>query len=115
MARQIEGQMTLDDYFSLGAQLRREGYTNSWDKEKPECDSIVDVIDHEGYRFRTALFVNTFGNWVFDASKGRGYDICWWKVVRPFNDKDKEKYDGELYTDTIGRHKQADGWHRGYS
>lgn len=105
--KQIDGQMTLDDYFSYGAQCRREGYTNAWDKKKPECDSIVDVIDHEGHKFRTALFVNKFGNWCFDASKSRGYDICWWRVVRPFNEKDKEKYYGELYPDTIDKYTNA--------
>lgn len=87
----MKGQITIAEYFSYGACLRREGYTNTYDA-KPEENSIVDVVDHEGNRFRTALYINEFGYWVYDATKGKGYDICWWKVVRPFNAKDKEKY-----------------------
>ena len=88
----MKGQITIAEYFSYGACLRREGYTNTYDASKPEENSIVDVVDHDGNRFRTALYINEFGNWVYDATKGKGYDICWWKVVRPFNEKDKEKY-----------------------
>lgn len=87
----MKGQITIAEYFSYGTCLRREGYTNTYDA-KPEENSIVDVVDHDGNRFRTALYINEFGNWVYDATKGKGYDICWWKVARPFNAKDKEKY-----------------------
>lgn len=85
--RAMPGQMTFWEYylenFSYGAQCRREGYHNSYDDPDPDYDMVVDVIDHEGHRFRTTLYKNEFGNWVFDATKGKGYDICWWKEVRP--------------------------------
>lgn len=55
-------------------------YTNSYD-QMPDHDCIVDVIDHDGNRFRTRAYLNVFGIMVFDASKSKGYDICWWKEV----------------------------------
>ena len=110
--RHYKGQMSLFDYFSQGARFEREGYTNAWDKAKPESDSIVDVIDHDGNRFKTAMYVNVFGTWVFDASKDRGYDICWWRVVRPFNEQDREKYHDKLFDkgtnhDSISYHSHS--------
>lgn len=82
---EIPGQMTFFDYylehFSIGAQYRKEGYTNVYDK-KPDHDCDVLVIDHEGNRYKTRAFCNEFGYTVFDATKGKGYDICWWRETR---------------------------------
>ena len=84
MAQQIEGQMTFWEYylenFSYGAKCRKEGYTNAYDR-MPDHDCTVAVIDHNGNRFKTRAYINQFGNKVFDATKGKGYDICWWKEV----------------------------------
>lgn len=66
----------------IGLKYRREGYHNVYVDKKPDHDCIVDVIDHEGHRFRTTLYRNKFGYWVFDSTKSRGYDICWWREVR---------------------------------
>ena len=63
-------------------QYRKEGYKNTYTDPKPDHDCDVDVIDHEGNRFRTRLYLNEFGHWVYDSTKGRGYDICWWKEVK---------------------------------
>lgn len=77
-------QMTFFDYylehFSIGAQYRREGYTNTYDT-LPDHDCTVDVIDHEGNRFKTRFEINEFGWKVFDARNSKGYDICWWKEI----------------------------------
>lgn len=81
----MKGQITLDDYwfenFSYGAKCRKEGYTNTWDK-MPDHDCEVAVIDHEGHKFNTRAYFNEFGNMVYDATKGKGYDICWWKEMK---------------------------------
>ena len=77
-------QMTFFDYylehFSIGAQYRKEGYTNVYDAH-PDHDCYVAVIDHKGHRFETRFYFNQFGTPAFDATKGEGYDICWWKEV----------------------------------
>lgn len=79
-----EGQMDLfsfidNPYESIREKYTREGYTNVYDR-RPDHPCEVDVIDHEGNRFRTRA-VESFGHITFDTTKGRGYDICWWKEV----------------------------------
>lgn len=78
-----DGQMTLEDWymenFSLGAQLRKEGYTNAYDA-MPDHDCEVDVVDHNGNRFRTMAVINKFGNKCFQGPD-KGYGICWWREV----------------------------------
>lgn len=80
----MTGQMTLYDYymenFSIGAQYRREGYTNVYDA-MPDHECKVAVIDHEGNRFK-ARAVLSFGSMAF-AGRDRGYDICWWREIKP--------------------------------
>lgn len=78
-------QFELSDFDSkcdlhIGVQYKLEGYTNAYDA-MPDHDCQVLVIDHEGNRFKTRAYVNKFGNKVFDATKSRGYDICWWKEI----------------------------------
>ena len=79
----LNEQMTFFDYylehFSIGAQYRKEGYTNVYDA-RPDHECNVSVIDHEGNRFKTKA-VWSFGRIAFDASRSRGYDICWWKEI----------------------------------
>lgn len=81
-AEPIMKQITLWDYylenFSFGAQCKKEGYTNVYDR-MPDHDCTVAVIDHAGNRFKTRAFINEFGTKVF--GKDKGYDICWWKEV----------------------------------
>ena len=72
----IPGQITLFEYFSLGNRLRREGYTNVWDK-MPEREGTVEVIDREGNRFKI-MAAMSFGMMVFRGNN-RGHDICWWR------------------------------------
>lgn len=69
-----------DGSLNIGAQYTLEGFTNRYDR-MPDHDCMVDVIDHEGNRFKTRAYVNKFGYPVFDATKGKGYDICWWKEI----------------------------------
>lgn len=80
----VTGQMSVfdfieDPYEPLWKKLTREGYTNSYDK-MPDHPCDIDVIDREGHRFRTKA-VESFGSIAFDATKGRGYDFCWWREV----------------------------------
>lgn len=83
----MEKQMSIFDFLDIndknipyGIRCRREGYTNVYDR-LPDHDCKVAVIDHEGHRFTTRFYKNSLGSNVFDASKSRGYDICWWKEV----------------------------------
>ncbi len=80
----MNGQITLYDYqlehFSYGAKCRKEGYTNVYDRS-PDHDGIVSVIDHNGNRYKTRCYFNKFGNMVFDTTKSKGYDICWYKYI----------------------------------
>ena len=80
-----DNQFSIFDYdhsggLNIGAQYTLEGFTNVYDK-KPDHDCDVAVIDHEGHRFKTRFYFNRFGTPVFDATKGEGYDICWWKEI----------------------------------
>ena len=73
---------TVAPHDTFGDKMRKEGYTNAYDR-MPDHDCDVAVVDHEGHRFKTRFYVNEFGSKVFDATKGRGYDICWWKELPP--------------------------------
>ena len=78
-------QFMLSDYdckgeLHCGIQYELEGYRNAYDA-MPDHDCEVLVIDHEGHRFKTRAYRNEFGNKVFDATKSKGFDICWWKEV----------------------------------
>lgn len=80
-----DNQFSIFDYnhsggLNIGAQYTLEGFTNVYDK-KPDHDCDVLVIDHEGNRYKTRAFCNEFGYTVFDASKSKGYDICWWREI----------------------------------
>lgn len=79
-----DNQFSIFDYdhnggLNIGAQYTLEGFTNVYDK-KPDHECNVIVIDHEGNRFKTKA-VWSFGRIAFDASRSRGYDICWWKEI----------------------------------
>lgn len=79
-----DNQFSIFDYdhngeLNIGAQYTLEGFTNVYDK-KPDHECNVIVIDHEGNRFKTKV-VRSFGRIAFDASRSRGYDICWWKEI----------------------------------
>lgn len=86
--KQIKGQMSMLDIikdksgFSCGEQYRAEGYTNAYDA-MPDHECEVDVIDHEGHRFRSVV-KQSFGSMAFDLNKygDRGYDICWWREIK---------------------------------
>ena len=88
MGRQIEGQMSMLDIikdktgYTIGDQYRAEGYISAYDA-KPDHECEVDVIDHNGNKFR-AIAKLSFGRMAFDTNKygSRGYDICWWREVK---------------------------------
>lgn len=80
----MTGQMSVfdfieDPYEPTWKKYTREGYTNVYDKV-PDHPCDIDVIDREGHRYRTKA-VESFGSIAFDATKGRGYDFCWWREV----------------------------------
>ena len=56
----------------------REGFRNFYE-EKPDHECLCTVIDHAGHRWKSRFYQNQFGTWVWDVTKSRGYDICWWK------------------------------------
>lgn len=86
--KQIPGQMSMLDIitdkkgFSCGEQYRAEGYTNAYDA-MPDHPCEVEVIDHEGNRFKSVAKIS-FGSMVFDTNKygDRGYGICWWREIK---------------------------------
>ena len=87
MSRQIEGQLNLIDLmqdktgYSIGEQYRSEGYTNAYDA-MPDHPCKVNVIDHKGNRFQIECRKGLDGGMVFYVgSRGKGYDICWWREV----------------------------------
>lgn len=86
MIKQIEGQLNLIDLmqdktgYGIGEQYSSEGYTNAYDA-MPDHPCKVDVIDHDGNRFRIEC-VESFGSMAFNVGhRGKGYDICWWREV----------------------------------
>lgn len=65
--------------YMLICQYTSEGYINAYDK-MPDHDCDVNVIDHNGNRFKARCEYNKFGTMVF-SGKSKGYDICWWKEI----------------------------------
>ena len=63
----------------LICQYTSEGYINAYDK-MPDHDCDVNVIDHNGDRFKARCEYNKFGKMGF-SGKSKGYDICWWKEI----------------------------------
>lgn len=87
MTKQIPGQLSMLDLcqdktgYSIGEQYRAEGYTNVYDR-MPDHPCEVEVIDHEGHRFKSVAKIS-FGRMVFDLNKygDQGHDICWWREI----------------------------------
>ena len=78
-------------YETYRDKLTREGFTNAYDR-MPDHDCEVLVVDHNENRFKTRAYKNKFGYMVFDSTKGRGYDICWWKEIGPIRSCGDCKY-----------------------
>lgn len=69
---------------TIGDIYRKEGYTNCYEAH-PDHDCDVEVIDHEGHRYKARFKINEFGTPCFDITKfkgHRGYDICWWREIK---------------------------------
>lgn len=105
MARQIKGQMTLDQYymdnFSLKAKYQKEGFTNCYDA-MPDHECVVMVIDRADKRWKCEVkksLDNT--GMVFDMNRFgcHGYEAIYWKEIE---DPDKPPELAE-FSDYVGK------------
>lgn len=84
----MKGQITIYEWLGYPKYYDRcsrqmqeyihEGYRNAYE-DPPNHECLCTVIDHAGHRWKSRFYQNQFGIWVWDATKSRGYDICWWK------------------------------------